>query len=281
MMDTPKFIITRFAHGTAGKFLSTVLQTSNLIDHWSPTVQKEKESGNFLDEVTLQYVRRSFPVDHTLHLQNEPMVPYCTDLYSTGYTRGQETTLEQYLNYAQKIKDIRLDACMEKNLLANLIFHKLEIPIFCQGAPVVTVLVNTSEEKNWLHRTLWSKHFAEIDNRIHHLPSDPNYCSFVSLPTVLKFHNDYHYDINEKDRLFNKYILEHSGERWYTNPNNVTKFDNLNNLNNKFINLKDFFELDTFINTMSSLFNYFNLGTLNKSLVSNMYNIWWGRQLKL
>lgn len=46
-MSNPKFIITRFTHGSAGKFLSTVLQTSTEIEHWSAIVQSQKSNDLF------------------------------------------------------------------------------------------------------------------------------------------------------------------------------------------------------------------------------------------
>ena len=62
-MGNPKFIITRFTHGSAGKFLSTVLQTSN----WSAVVQAQKNT-ELIEPVTLEYVDRSFPKDHSQYL---------------------------------------------------------------------------------------------------------------------------------------------------------------------------------------------------------------------
>ena len=91
-------IITRFAHGAAGKFLSTVLQTSELVDHWSLVVKHQKSVNKYVKETTLVYCDRVFPSDHSLHMLNEPLVPYCTDLYSSTFDRGHDVTADQYWN---------------------------------------------------------------------------------------------------------------------------------------------------------------------------------------
>jgi hypothetical protein len=278
-MNKPKFIVTRFRHGSAGKFLSTVLQTSHRIDHWSPIVQKEKDSGDFLDAVTLQYVSRSFPIDHSCHMQSEPMVPYCTDLYSVSYDRGQNVTLQEYLDHANKIKDIRLLRCMENDLIANLIFQRPNISDFCRNSMVVTILVSTDKEKNWLHQTLWSKHFLEINDKIHYLPNDKDYCNFNSLSTVLRFNNRYQFDTDQKDMLFEKYIVNNPVGFYYFDKANFTDFDRTNNLDNQFIKLSDFFTTKDFVNSVQELFEHFDLGAIDVPLVEKMHRIWWKRQL--
>jgi hypothetical protein len=44
------FILTRFTHGSAGKFLSTVLQTSDQIEYWSVIVQSQKDTNLFANQ---------------------------------------------------------------------------------------------------------------------------------------------------------------------------------------------------------------------------------------
>jgi hypothetical protein len=278
-VSKPTFIVTRFTHGSAGKFLSTVLQTSKNVDHWSTIVQKQKEINEFVDEVTLQYVNRSFPKEHAYHMQFEPMVPYCCDLYSPSYPRGQQVTIQQYRDYALKVNDTRLESCLNKNLIANLIFHKPQISDFCSRAKVVTILVQTELERKWLHNTLWSKHFLEKDNNIYYLPNAPDYCSFSSLSTILKFQNKYKFASNEKEELFDKYVINDHTNSWYNDPSKFTKFDKSKQLDNHFINLADFFDVGKFILAMTNIFEYFNLGNVDQSLVTKMHNIWWTRQI--
>src|SRR5210317_295955 len=97
MDNYPSFFIVRFTHGAAGKFVCSVLQTSASIRHWNDTLEQYKKQSNW-HKKCLDYVIQSFPKDHTQHLRNEPIQPFNTDLYSTSYDRGNDVTLETYID---------------------------------------------------------------------------------------------------------------------------------------------------------------------------------------
>ena len=266
-------LITRFTHGSAGKFFSTVLQTSLYVDHWNPIIQEEKQ-GKFHTDLTLEYVRRSFPADHNTHLANEPMVPYPTHLYSTGYPRGNDVTSDQYFSEA----NARLDKCLLDNLLANIVFHKPNIPEFCRGSKTVTILTRTAQELTWLHKTLWSKQFIEQDDQIIYSPASPEHCSFSSLKTILEYQPEFRFALNEKQILMDKYVVNDHTAPWYKDPNCFKEHDLALELNNYFVDLRNFFDTNTFINMAQETFAYFDLGALDVPLVSEMHKIWWSRQ---
>lgn len=277
-MSNPKFIITRFTHGSAGKFLSTVLQTSDKIDHWSVVVQSQKNT-ELITPVTLEYVNRSFPKDHSRYLQAEPMVPYNTDLYSVGYPRGDNITLDQYVAYALEKNDIRLFTSIDNNRLANLVFHRPTLPKFCVASKAVTITVTTDKEKQWLFNTLWSKHFLEIKNKIYYIPSDPQYCNFQSLPTVLRFNNQYCFPLEQKDELYQKYVIGDHTNSYYFEPEKFTEFDSTNGIDNVFIKLSDILNADQFLLAISKIFLQLGLETPNSILISQMHKIWLSRQI--
>ena len=277
-MSKPKFIITRFTHGSAGKFLSTVLQTSDKIDHWSVVVQSQKNT-ELIAPVTLEYVNRSFPKDHSRYLQAEPMVPYNTDLYSVGYPRGDNITLDQYVDYALEKNDIRLFTSIDNNRLANLVFHRPTLPKFCVASKAVTITVTTDKEKQWLFYTLWSKHFLEIKNKIYYIPSDPQYCNFQSLPTVLRFNNQYCFPLEQKDELYQKYVIGDHTNSYYFEPEKFTEFDSTNGIDNVFIKLSDILNADQFLLAISKIFLQLGLETPNSILISQMHKIWLSRQI--
>lgn len=278
-MNEPNFIITRFTHGSAGKFLSTVLQTSDRIDHWSADVQNNKDNFSILNQIVLQHVSRSFPADHSTHLRSEPMVPYNVDLYSVGLPRGNEVTLNQYLEYAHKKQDTRLLQAIANKLIINLVFSKPRVPEFCNGSNVVTITVTTENEKGWLYKTLWSKHFLETNDTIRYLPSDPDYCNYRSLASVLTFNNTYLFNKQEKDKLYKKYVVNNHTNYWYFNPKMFNSFDTKHKLNNYFVRLDEILSVDKFLNTIERVFNNFNLGQPNIPLIMNMHQIWLSRQI--
>jgi hypothetical protein len=273
------FLIVRFTHGTGGKFISSVLQTSDEISHWSFTVQQSKNTPEF-EEIVREYTNRSFPINPKYHMINEPITPYNTDLYSSSYPRGNEVTLPEFLAHAINVNDTSLLSIIDTNLKCNLIFHKPNVPLFVEGSDMVTVIVDDSA-REWLYKTLWNKHFYvdEENEIIHFIQDDPSLCSFKSLPMILKFKNKYKFDIIEKDALYEKHIINDHTNKWYNDRKNFTEFDRRMNLNNYFINMSDLFNTNRFVNCISDVFDYYKLSGFNPKLVEQMHDIWWSRQL--
>ena len=267
---TNKLIVTRFPHGAAGKFLSTVFQTSDHVDHWSSVVQHQKSIKQYVKETTLAYCHRSFPADFTLHMLNEPMVPYCTDLYSSTFDRGYDVTAEQYWQQP----DVRLQECQRQNRYANIIFNKPKLPVFCNNAKVFTVLLTTEQEQNWVYRALWSKHFIETDNEIIYSPNSPDYCHLSTFPKLVHYKPKYRFELSEREELYNREVVNNRTILNYKEPH-----DSFNdNVNNIFFNISDLFDVETFISVMENVFTEWGLGILDRELVSAMHQLWWSRQ---
>jgi hypothetical protein len=277
-LGKPKFLITRFTHGSGGKFLSSVLQTSVGIDHWSATVESYK-SKDLFEKLVLEHTNRSFPKDHAAHLQHEPMVPYNTDLYSAGYLRGNEIALDQYIKNAIEKNDTRLLTCIDTDRLINLIFNKPKIPVFCQESRAVTITVVTDVEKQWLYKTLWSKHFLETSAGIRYLPSDPEYCSFYSLPVVLQFNNQYLFSNDQKEQLYQEYIIDNRTNSWYFAPDRFAEFDKNHGLTNVFIELDTLLTPSKFIIKIQNIFETLQLDHPNLNLIQKMHQLWLSRQI--
>lgn len=266
-----EILVTRFPHGAGGKFVSTVLQTSDRVDHWSPIVQHQKNINEYVYEVTMEYCNRSFPIDQTHHTTAEPMVPYNTDLYSTTLARGNDVTNEQYWSQ----KDPRIRYCIEQNLLLNLIFNKSKLPLFCHDSKVVTILVTTNEEQEYLDRFLWNKHFIETDNEIIYTPSSIAHCSMHAVPKLLKYKPQWKFHKSQKNEIYNNMVVNNKTKKQYVDKN---LFDN-EPYQNIFLDFNDILDTNKFISQMEKIFFEFNLGSLNKKLVSEMHRLWLGRQV--
>jgi hypothetical protein len=277
-MIDPKFIITRFTHGSGGKFLSTVLQTSKNVDHWNTIIESYK-NHELCHKLMCGYTERSFPVDSLLHLQNEPMVPYNTDLYSSTYERGIDITLSQFVEHACAINDVLFLNAVKQGKFVNLIMHKPFLPKFCYGSKTVTVLVETKKELNWLHRANWAKHYLEQENYIYYLPNHPQYCNFKNLPTVSKFSNPYQFPIEQKEQIIQEKIVHSEICQYYQNQTNFSVIDPAYNIDNIFIPLSCFFNVDRFLKHIDQIFVEFNLGNPNVELIKKIHSIWLSRQV--
>jgi len=269
-----KFLITRYPHGSGGKFLSTILQTSFNVDHWNHIIEHHKTSKLFYD-LNLAYVSRSFPTDPVEHMQKEPIAPYDTSLFSSTYNRGNKVTAGEFLDHARAINDqFLLNAYMQKKYI-NLIMNNPSVPEFCRNSPTVTIIVESQSEIDWVHSTVWNKHFLEDQGKIYYLPEHPEYCNFKSLPKILEYQNNSAFCAADKEKIIKEKIIDNPLLRFYQNKTNFLESDN-----NYFIPLASFFNVAEFLTHIKQIFDKFNLSVLNLQLVEDLHNIWITRQHK-
>jgi hypothetical protein len=273
-----KLLITRFTHGSGGKFLSTVLQTSSKIDHWDSTLENYKSTELFYD-LCVYYTKRSFVQNPKLHLQHEPMVPYDTSLYSSTYNRGYDLTIDKFINHARDINDQRFLLAWQSNKIVNLIMNKPDLPIFCHNSCVVTILTESQQEINWLHHTLWNKHFLEQDQEILYLPNHPEYCNFKSLATILTWKNSYKFPAENKKQIIMDHVINNSICHAYTDRNNFKSSDQGTGICNVFIPLACFFDSDWFLEEIKKVFEQLDLGVMESYMIRSMHQIWLANQI--
>lgn len=270
----PKFIIVRFTHGSGGKFLSTALQTSCAVDHWDQSLHQSKNTSSFR-LVACEYVSKKFPMNHKKHLKNEPMVPYNTDLYSSSYDRGRDVTLDQYLAHALLKKDTRLLTAIESGLKINLIMQHPKLPVFCEGADSVVIIVDNDRSLQWLNQTLWNKHFLEKDDQIFYLPDHPKYCSPASLNKVLEYNNAYQFPNSQKHRLWQEKIMyNHMIQKYLEAKNFESKSGNT-----YYFPLSSLLSTESFLDHMIKIFVFFELGEPEIGLLARLHHIWLSRQI--
>lgn len=275
-----RFIVTRFTQGSGGKFLSSVIQASNTVDHWSTVLQLHKNQAIF-SQLVHHYFDRSFPLDHSLALRNEPHCPYSTDLYSSSYDRGNDVTLEQLLQHAHRVNDVRFLDSWYKNRLMNIVFHKPQIPQFCNNNFTVTITIKTEAEQQWVYQTLWQKHWIEINGRLIYAPNDPEYCHITALPNVLKFNNISRFSPDEKSRILNEIVSKDHTRQWYIDHLKFEEYDSVHGLQNLFVPLRSFFDRDQFIDIVDCIFKKFSLQPVNIDLIDTMRSIWVSKQIAL
>ena len=248
------------------------------MDHWSTVLQNHKNHSIFCDLIK-HYFDRSFPHDHSLALRSEPHCPYCTDLYSSSYPRGNDVTLEQFLSHAHLVNDVRFLQSWQNKRLVNLIFNKPEIPRFCDNSVAITVTIESEAEQRWVYQTLWQKHWIELEGELIYAPHDPEYCHMYSLPQVLKFNNRSRYSTAEKSRLQNEFVLQNHTRHWYLDHNKFMEHDKACGLKNIFFPLRVFFDRDRFIDTIEHTFREFALDPPDLDLIDVMRSIWTARQI--
>lgn len=272
-----KFILVRFTHGSGGKFLSSVLQTSNVVDHWCATLQSHKYDS-YWPQLVQQYIQRSFPRQHELALRSEPHIPYCCDLYSTSRERGYDVDLDQYLGHANICRDHRLLACAHGDIYCNLVFNRPRMPKFCDGMPAVNIIVSTRREQDWLDRTLWSKHFIRTDHEIIFAPDDPDYCHTTRLPDVIRYANRSRWPLSQSENLYQDLVVNNATRDWYMNPEKFEAWDLDHSVDSYNFPLWSFFNRDLFRHHVQQVFDKFSLGEPDLELLEQIRTTWTSSQ---
>lgn len=272
------FLVVRFTHGSGGKFLSSVIQASETVDHWSTVLQNHKRHEIF-PRLVGHYFQRSFPADHSLALRSEPHSPYCTDLYSSSYPRGAEVELDQYWSRATAVNDVRFLNSRAHGRLVNLIFNRPELPRFCKRSPTITVTIESESEQQWVCQTLWQKHWIQNHRELIYAPDDPDYCHATRLADVLKYNNPSRYPVSEKDYLMDKFVLNNPTRPWYLDHQMFGQHDDALELDNVFIPLSSFFHRDYFIDHIKNIMIRFDLDPVCTDLLDRMRKIWTANQI--
>ena len=189
-MKKVKFIVTRFPPGAAGRFLCCCLQLSPDISSWNiDSLSYDKSSTDFCNKM-IKYFEKKFLNDPGLHLRNEPDIPYNYDFYSGTYERGEDVTIEEYIDYQRPNKYNFFFSEIEKGKTINLIMHKSKIPEFLKNSIVVNVYVDNIQSHDIIAKLLWLKHYKVIDAvTIDKLIHNPNTCNVKRSNTVKRYVN--------------------------------------------------------------------------------------------
>lgn len=274
------FIVVRFAGGSGGRLISTMLQLSDDVAHWNE--QFEDKSKWSLDDYTT-YISSSFPQDSKKHLRVEPDLPYNSDFYSGTYERGENITFDQYCEYQKQSNCKYFFNNVEQQKYVNLILHKSKIPLFMQGSHVINIIIDTPESLNLTQKLLWLKHYQIVDNnlvkKLHH---DPDTCNQKRSHLVRKFYTGS--STVKVDSIKNFYTNE------IVNNHEFELFQNrsllLNDKSNMLCNqsyfyLSSIFDKQQLIKNITDICSQINIVCPDKHLLSLTFDLWWHSQNKI
>ena len=113
-----------------------------------------------------------------------------------------------------------------------------------------------------------------FSNEIIYSPNSPDHCHLSTFPKLLHYKPRYRFELSDREELYNEKVVNNRTIIHYKEPH-----DSFNDhVNNKFFNISSLFDVETFINAMEDVFTEWNLGILDRELVSAMHKLWWSRQ---
>lgn len=181
--------------GSGGKFIASVLQTSNEIGHWNLEVNSSKNTDRFRHMV-LDYVSKSFPENHDDHLKCEPCPPFKFDQFSSIYVRGDDLTLEQVNDILANDSYIKEIACNNQSVM--IVTHK-PVNGFLKKAPCVRISLDSKKALRFAQKALLAKHYKITSDYILYKKHHPDYCNPSSKHLATRY-----FEINRPFRTINK-----------------------------------------------------------------------------
>lgn len=226
----PKFLLVRYAPGSAGMFLISLLMGSKDVAHFDPVINQNKTINN-----CILYIKDHFTPQISDWLKREPRNTVAWNLHfvSAKYSRGHDMSYAQFIDTAQQEATTYFWEQVNSEKIIVTPWHKPYVPDFYKDAKIVTIIIDKKSEK-WFHRALWSKLYGIDNGKIHLKMNDPvfnppmqQYFAKFNNPT----HVDEHFYSFVKREIFkDRYKEEYMDASNFSNDSNNQAFINLSDL---------------------------------------------------
>lgn len=155
--NLPKFLIARFAPGSAGNFISSLLQYSNSVAHWNENEEYSKPNTN-----PLNYFNKKFTPNMSEWVMNEPLSDIkwgLNRIFSQRHPRGNDLTAKQFLQKEAQYCRNNYKCLKQKKKYFPIFWHKQFFPEFFTNSKSFVIHIDKKSER-WFKRAKLKKHFS-------------------------------------------------------------------------------------------------------------------------
>ena len=275
-MPRSPFVVVRFASGSGGKFVSSMLQASPDIACWNSKVESYKGSDQS-ETKFVEYINDAFTFDAAKHLRNEPDLPYQFDFYSGTFDRGANITYKQYCEFQT---ENYFKQHVQDNKHANLILHKSKIPEFMKGAIFVNIIIDSERALDWAQKMLWLKHYEIVDQhtvkRKHH---DPETCAIKRSQLIKKyFVGSSLVTVNNVKEFFDQEIVQNPEFKLFFSEEKLLQDVSNTNVTNFNFYLDNIFSCADTVKNIQEVLEQSSIAVPTQKLLITTYQSWWNKQ---
>lgn len=184
---TIPILFVRYAPGACGTFLLTVLSSSDGIACWSTDLEQQKHSANFSSNF-FEWFQSKFTQDLDQHLKHEPHHPYKLDFFSAKYHRGDDISVQTFMQYLVDRDDQHFLHNISQRKLTPMRLNKSVVPNFGHGSSIVNIFIDAASRK-WLHRARFIKLFGRDREHFVLKEQHPEFLKAKKYPST--FNNPY------------------------------------------------------------------------------------------
>ena len=156
-IELPKFLVIRFAPGSAGNFLTSLLQCSDGIGHWDEHLERNKSNTDWL-----KYFQQVYVSDLSQWLDYEPLNRQnlgVREIFSAIYERGNYLSIDQFTEQDKKhCSDFYFDLKSQQKYIP-IFWQKNYFPEYFANATFVNIMLDESSLR-WFDRSFYKKHYS-------------------------------------------------------------------------------------------------------------------------
>jgi hypothetical protein len=264
-MDSPQFLVTRYANGSAGKFFLTLLMSSESVAHFDPVVEQHKTAT-----ACVNYTQSHFVSNITDWLKHEPKHSDAWNLHqiSSNYPRGDSLSESEFLHIAKSDATQHFWNSVANKKLIPFIWHKSSIPEFFKHSKFITILIDPAAVK-WFHRARWHKQYGLVNESIHIKERDPSYNSAKLKMYYEQFGTEYLVEQHPYSFIKQNIINDPKKKLFQTTDAFVTDSNA-----QEFVALSDILHVDRCINKVIQICNKFNIAPVSEQLIIDSHAHW-------
>lgn len=263
-MIIPKIplLFVRYAPGSAGNFLISILQTSNRLPCWDIQVENSKGRPQF-EDCFKNWFSKCFQPDLENHIKYEPHHPYQLDFVSAKHSRGDDLSVTEFITELKNRQDQLFLNNIQSYQQTVMRLNKSVVPQWGLGNSIINIVVDNPSKK-WFYKTRYIKLFGKHNDEWICKENHPDY--LVAKYKKIQFNNPYRFQISKFAFLKNFVIGEPAILPFY----NYDKL--LEPISNRYCNqhkllLSNLLDPNTNVNVILGLFEQLDLGTSNKKLI--------------
>jgi hypothetical protein len=260
-----KFIVVRFAPGSAGKFCSILLQLSPDVNAWDAHLDKVKHDP----DLALEYFKTKFTRNFQDWQKNEPEIPYQTQFVSNRWPRGNDITHSQALDNLKNDQWFNLHYNNNKKIV--LISNKSCIPKWVQDrSDMINLHIDSRTVKKWVYKARYRKLFLEINPTTFILKQEhPDYCSPHRAQLAQQFQNPNIY-YGTKCSFLKKFVINDSLTKLFTNYDNIIQDHTNKTVDQHCMPLSELLNQDNCYLQLQSLCRKLEITCPSQSLILNI-----------
>jgi hypothetical protein len=264
-VNNPKFLIVRYANGSAGKFLTSLLMSSTSVSHFDSNVENNKT-----DDACLNYIQTHFVKNLNNWLVHEPKHTDAWNLHhvSSNYPRGDNLTNDQFLSIAKTDATSYFWKSVSDNKVIPFIWHKSSVPDFFKNAKFITIILDQKSIK-WYHRARWYKQYSLVNGKIHLNEHDPNFNSSKLNKYYEQFKNVVDVDSSVYSFIKHNIIRDNKKKLFQTTDTFAQQ-----SIDQEFINLSDILDVNRCITRLNQICNNYKLDLISPDLIRQGHTHW-------